>query len=214
MSIVSRCETLSEVVRHGFQRADEGDLNELFRLGFSIQWIKKIQDLPSRRRNQACDLLASYLSDVLHQELGNHHHQEYFTAILSHVNEDNLSEAEQDKLVYAKASREMMNSLYGMTNDEFRNRRKALGITKIGRPHRVSPKQEEAIWTSWRRQADLPYPKRFLQVAQETRLDLRTLWPVLRPALGLQENRRYPCSKRSSRLGAATEPLSATGQQA
>src|SRR5512143_1722304 len=158
MSIVSRCETLSEVVRHGFQRADEGDLNELFRLGSSIQWIKKIQDLPSRRRNQACDLLAGYLSNVLHQALGNHPHQEHFTAILNHVNLENHNEAEQDELVCAKASRNMMDSLYGMTNDEFRNRRKALGITECSRPHRVSPKQEEAIWKSWRRHADLPYP--------------------------------------------------------
>lgn len=207
----SRCAPLSSCLHGGFQKADEGDLNDLLRLGFSLPFIRKIQNLPPRKHKRACDRMAAYLSHLLQQALGNRQQQERLEAILAQIEADDFDDLEQDQLILKKAPREMMSRLYGMTYQDFATRRAALQVADTGRPRQVSPNQEKAIRASWRQQAGLPYSKRFLRVAQDTHLDLRTLWPVLRWALDTQEIR--PRSKRPSPLGAAAEPLAATGQR-
>ena len=194
MSVTQRG-VLSEVLRSGFQRADQGDLSVLLKLGLHLTFIRKIQNLPLRKHNRVCDLLSAHLGNLLSQELGNGQQQQRLEAILANVEREDFNEAEQDELILNKAPREMMNCLTGMTYQDFATRRAMLGVAGTGRPRKVSDKQQQAIWASWCANAGLSHAQRFLKVVQETKLDLRTLWPVLRPALGVQQTRE---SKRAS----------------
>jgi hypothetical protein len=82
-----------------------------------------------------------------------------------------------------------------MTYQDFATRRALLGVAGTGRPQKVSDQQHQAIWASWCAHTGLSHAQRFLKVTQETKLDLRTIWPVLRPAWGVQQARE---SKRAS----------------
>lgn len=181
---------LSSLLRSSFQHADEGDPGDLLKLGLTLTLIRKMQNLPHRKYERACDRLGAHLSHLLQQTLCNRHQQERLEAILTLVETEDAEEVEQDQLILKKAPREMMCQLYGMTYQEFATRRAALKVADSGRPRQVSPQQEKSIRASWRQQAGLPYPKRFLRVAQDTQLDLRTLWPVLRCALETPEIRQ------------------------
>jgi hypothetical protein len=183
MRLASRCGPLSDVLRAGFQRADEGDLSVLLKLGLPLPLIRKIQNLSLRKHNRVCDLLSAHLGNLLSQELGNEQQQQRLEGILAHVDREDFNEMEQDELILSKAPREMMNCLAGMTYQDFATRRAMLGVAGTGRPRKVSDKQQQAIWASWCANAGLSHAQRFLKVVQETKLDLRTLWPVLRPAL-------------------------------
>ena len=208
------CGPLSDVLRGSFQKADQGDLSDLLKLGLSIRVIRKIQCLSSWKCNRACNLISTHLGNLLHQQLDSEQQQQRLEAIVAQVDKDHVDEVKQDKLILQKAPRDMMYRLYAMSYQEFATLRTALHVSDMGRPRQASPRQVQFIWDSWNRHVGLPYPDRFLQVAQDTRLDLRTVWPVLRPTLGLQETRRSLRSKRPSHLGAAAQPLSSTAQRA
>lgn len=183
MRFANRCGPLSDILRFGFQRADEGDLSVLLKLGLPLPLIRKIQNLSLRKHNRVCDLLSTHLGNLLSQELGNERQQQRLEAILAHVDREDVDEIEQDELILNKAPRKMMNCLAGMTYQDFATRRALLGVAGTGRPRKVSDQQQQAIWASWCAHVELSHAQRFLKVVQETKLDLRTLWPVLRPAL-------------------------------
>lgn len=175
-----RCAPLSDILREGFQTADEGDLSLLLSLGVPRSIIHQAQNFPPRRRNRVCDLIAAHLGNMLHRELGNEFHLKRLEAILVQVAEHDCDEIKQDELILHKAPREMMNCLSGMTYQEFATRRALLGVIDQGRPRKASDKQQQAVWNSWRAHAELSYAQRFLHVVQDTHLDLRTIWPILR----------------------------------
>jgi hypothetical protein len=205
---------LSDVLRSGFQRADEGDPGVLVNLGLTLPLIRKIQNTPLKKRNYFCNLGGTYLGKVLHQELGTVPCQERLEEILLHVDREDPDDPLHDELLRQGAPATMMRYAFGMTKDEFTVRRKLLKVSDTGgRPRRVTYSQEAAILKIWSKSTGLPLTQRFLLVTKESKLDLKRIWSVLRPALGLQETRRCQRSKRPRRLGAAAEPSSSTCQR-
>lgn len=187
---------LSELLRDGFRRADEGDVKVLLEFGFSPLVISQVQYVSARRRNRVCDLVGAHLSGVLQQEMSQAHHQRRLEAILADADRKERDETQQDELISYKAPRDMMARLKGMNYNEFAARRVLLQVTDRGRPHKLSDDERQAIWDRWRAHAALPDAPRLLQVAKDTGIDLRTIWPVLRMAL---EDQTTPPQKRSTR---------------
>jgi len=205
---------LSDVLRSGFQRADEGDPGVLVDLGLALPLIRKIQNAPLKKRNYFCTLGGTYLGKVLQQELGTVPCQERLEAIRLHVDREDPDDPQHDELLRQGAPASMMRYAFGMIKDEFTVRRQLLKVSDTGgRPRRVTYGQEAAILKIWSQSTGLPLAQRFLRVAKESQLDLKRIWPVLRPLLGLQETRRSLRSKRPSPLGAAAQPLSSTAQR-
>ena len=206
---------LSDVLRAGFQRADEGDPGMLVNLGLTLPLIRKIQNTPLKKRNHFCKLGGTYLGKVLHEELGTVPCQERLEAILLHVEREDPDDPRHDELLRQGAPAAMMRYAFGMTKDEFTVRRQLLKVSDTGgRPRQLTYRQEAAILKSWNQSTGLPLAQRLLRVAKENNLDLKRIWPVLRPVLGLPETRQRRRAKRPPRLGARVEPLAATGQQA
>jgi hypothetical protein len=181
MSIPSnRCASLSAILREGFQQADEGNPDMLLNLGLPLASIRQVQNLPAVQRHRVCDLNDSYLDTVFYQQR--------LEQIIVHVAREAVNEAELDKLILRKAPREMMYHLFGWTNNEFAACRARLGVSdKGGRSWKVSKDQQAAVVTAWHQHAGLSYAQRFLKVAQETQLNLKTIWPILRATWGIQK---------------------------
>ncbi|MFO1432948.1 MAG: STY4526/YPO1902 family pathogenicity island replication protein [Candidatus Competibacteraceae bacterium] len=203
-----------DVLRSGFQRADEGDPSVLVNLGFTLPLIREIQNAPLKKRNYFCQLGGIYLCRVLHEELGIVPCQERLEAILLHVEKEDPDDPQHDELLRQGALAGMMRYAFGMTKDEFTVRRILLKVSDTGgRPRQLTYSQEAAILKSWDQSTGLPLTQRFLRVAKESKLDLKRIWPVLRPALGLQETRQRRRVKRSSHVGTATQPPSSVDQR-
>lgn len=175
MSVTQRG-VLSEVLRSGFQRADQGDPSDLLSFGFSLARIRGLLNLPPRKRNRVCDLSLRYLSTALDEAR--------LEEVLVYVDREDPDDPLHDDLLRQGATAPMMRELFGMTKDEFTARRKMLKVSDTGgRPQRVTHSQETAILKSWSKFAGLPYAQRFLLVAKQIKLDLKTIWPVIRPVL-------------------------------
>lgn len=174
---------LSELLWDGFRRADEGDVKVLLEFGFPPALISQVQYASARRRNRVCELIGAHLSGVLRREMSQAHHQRRLEAILADADRKERDETQQDELISHKAPRDMMARLKGMNYNEFAARRVVLQVTDRGRPHKLSDDEEHAIWDRWRAHAALPDAPRLLQVAKDTGIDLRTIWPVLRTAV-------------------------------
>src|SRR5512143_334735 len=101
--------------------ARNGRPDSLLELGFSPTQVKRIQTLAASQISEFCALSVPYLKAAL--ESGS-------VAVDQVLRRVSSSDLDDDNLIREKASREMMYCLSGMTNDEFRDRRKAVGITE------------------------------------------------------------------------------------
>src|SRR5512143_1485802 len=90
---------LSDVLRSGFQRADEGDPGVLVNLGLTLPLIRQIQNAPLKKRNHFCKLGDTYLGKVLHEELGTVPCQERLEAILLYVEREDPDDPQHDELL-------------------------------------------------------------------------------------------------------------------
>lgn len=131
MRFIKSNELQPYLLRFGWEKAGDGDLDTLLSLGFSRSQARRIQDLPLRKFNHLCRLSASFLTiDVKHT---------HFEEIMAHVDRMDREEALQDELLRQQAPRRLMSTLFGMTKEEFAQRRRLLVIAATGRPPLVPP---------------------------------------------------------------------------
>ncbi len=79
----------------------------------------------------------------------------------------------------------LMRRLFGLHAAEFSHRRKLLNIggTSNGRPKHCDEHTEHAIWKSWDSLENIDERYRFVQVAENTGLDLHQVWVALKDHL-------------------------------
>ncbi|WP_271271815.1 STY4526/YPO1902 family pathogenicity island replication protein [Aliamphritea hakodatensis] len=79
----------------------------------------------------------------------------------------------------------LMRRLFGLHAAEFSHRRKLLNIggTSNGRPRQCDESTEHIIWAKWNTLSGIDERHKFLQVAEETGVDLHQIWAALKEHL-------------------------------
>ncbi|MDH5181004.1 MAG: DUF2857 domain-containing protein [Gammaproteobacteria bacterium] len=161
------------VLMYAIHALAEGDLKSITKMGFTIDEIQQISQLPAKSIKHL-----ARLSDHFLVVTPNH---DSFTRIMAHVKQELAQDQLQDELLRLEAPITMMQTLYGMSTAEYLQRHTLLGLSSrgAGRPRHPSEEDQVSIWESWLRSEGKLLPERYIQVAEETKQPLRALWSLL-----------------------------------
>ena len=162
------------VMLYAIQALSEGDFAAVEDLDFTADEIQQLSQLPVKA--------LKHLSRVSGHFLIVKTDHQCFAKMMDHLSYEIENEALQDELIRHEAPIAMMNSLFGMSSAEYVQRQRLLGIPRsgAGRPAMLEEEDEIRVWQSWTgTDESSPQPARYLQVAKETELPLRTLWSLI-----------------------------------
>ena len=162
------------VMLYAIQALSDGDLAAIEDLDFTADEVRQLSQLPVKALRHLSRLAGHFV--VVKTD------HACFAKMMDHLHHEIENEALQDELIRHEAPITMMNSLFGMSSAEYIQRQKLLGIPRrgAGRPALLPEEEEHRVWQSWSStDASSPQPQRYLQVARETRLPLRTLWSLI-----------------------------------
>jgi len=162
------------VMLYAIQALSDGDLSAIEDLDFTADEVRQLSQLPVKALRHLSRLSGHFV--VVKTD------HDCFAKVMSHLHHEIESEALQDELIIHEAPITMMNTLFGMSSAEYIQRQRLLGIPRrgAGRPAQLEEDEETRVWHSWSAtDASSPLPQRYLQVAKETGLPLRTLWSLI-----------------------------------
>lgn len=162
------------VMLYAIQALSDGDLAAIEDLDFTSDEVHQLSQLSVKALRHLSRLAGHFI--VVKTD------HDCFAKMMNHLHYEIENEALQDELIHHEAPIIMMNCLFGMSSSEYIQRQKLLGVPRrgAGRPAMLEEEDETRVWQSWANTDEsLPLPQRYLQVAQETRLPLRTLWSLI-----------------------------------
>lgn len=160
------------LLREATKHYNNRDFDRLREMGLSPKTAKVIADLPIRIaerfacfRAEACSL--KVVSD------------NYILMLIQHVQHEDRRDILTDQLIQMGASQAMLAELLGLDANDYRNRRRALGLPKAcaGRPAALT--EEESVRTHsalHRHRDEKDMLIKFYKVGMETGIPLARIW--------------------------------------
>ncbi|OOG28871.1 hypothetical protein B1C78_00625 [Thioalkalivibrio denitrificans] len=172
---MSASEVSFSILRYAVQKLHDGDMNAVLDLGFEVDELRAMEGLTLR------DL--QYLSRVTVPFLRVQVDHDVYRAMLTRVRDEAQTEAMQDTLILQGAPRQLMQTLYGMTPQQYSNRRRLLRLTgqNTGRPPRIPEELEHTIWRHWSALQDAEPARRYLETAQRSQTSVANVWQIVKP---------------------------------
>ncbi len=161
------------VMLYAIQALSEGDYKAIDDMGFTIDEVHQLSELPVK----ALKHLARLSGHFLRVKTDHHCFEKMMTYLKHELEQDEL----QNELIRHEAPIAMMASLYGMSTAEYIQRQKLLGIPPhgAGRPLILSDEDQATVWQCWRDAGEGTTAKHYLAVACKTKHPLRNLWSLI-----------------------------------
>lgn len=166
------------VLQYAAYCMETGDWAALHELGFGQDETAALNDL---KLGEFRVLAQNLRGHILHIELD----REQFWLTLREMQQERAIQQLKTEMVCREAPADMMRQLFGMSDREYTLiRRKHRRPRSAGRPREPEPETEEAIWQTWQghgaREANAIPAEQWLEMADDTKVDLRTLWRAIR----------------------------------
>lgn len=157
---------------------ETGDWAALRDLGFGKDETAALNDL---KLGEFSVLAQNLRGHILKVQLD----RDRFWLTLREMQQERVIGQLKTEMVCREAPADMMLQLFGMSDREYTViRRKHRCQRSAGRPREPDPETTDTIWRAWRehgrKDADLLSADDWLEMADDTKVDLRTLWRAIR----------------------------------
>ena len=173
MRINHHSELVFNVLSYATRTLEQGDESLLLLMGFLPEEIRAIERLSLKRLKSLSELGTHFMDfRIDHASL---------SRMIVTLERDMGLDQLRDELLRAGAPAAMMAHYWGMTTTDCAVRRRVLEIdTPPGRPPKPSDETLEVLWRAWRETEGIENEcERYLKLAEETRLSLAMVWPVV-----------------------------------
>lgn len=166
------------VLQYAAYCMETGDWAALRDIGFGKDELAALSDL---KFGEFSVLAQSLRGHVLNIQLD----REQFWLTLREMQQERVIEQLKTEMVCREAPADMMRELFGTSDREYTiMRRKHRRPRSAGRPRDPDPATEDMIWKTWKRHGGRHFEslsaEEWLEMANETKIDLRTLWRAIR----------------------------------
>lgn len=159
-------------IREATKLYNNRDFDRLREMGLSPKTAKVIADLPIRITERlACFRAAACSLKVVSED--------HILMLIQHVQHEDRRDILTDQLIQMNASQAMLADLLGMDANDYRNRRRALGLPKAcaGRPTALTEEESVRTHSALHRHCDeKDILIKFYKVGMETGIPLARIW--------------------------------------
>lgn len=178
MTINKETELMNSIVVFFHRCEEEGDYNALYEMGFGPSEVRALGSLSTTDKLRLASTKSHFLTISLNRET--------YWRMIDYILREKESEAMIDELIRYDAPVNMIRSLNGMSNKQFKLRRRQLGLSSLspGRPPQPSLEVEKSIWKaveiSMNRSPNFN-AKEFLEIfnALDQKVSMRIIWNLV-----------------------------------